>query len=54
MARTLYLTSSFLLRSPGSSVGQATQEESLSLVAECLNRAHKETRSVVTVIESMV
>ncbi|KIP11588.1 hypothetical protein PHLGIDRAFT_27828 [Phlebiopsis gigantea 11061_1 CR5-6] len=39
---------------PGSSVGQTTQEESLSLVAQCLNRAHKETSSVVTVIESMV
>lgn len=31
-----------------------TQEESLSLVAECLNRAHKETKHVATVIESMV
>ena len=29
-------------------------EESLTLIAECLNRAHKETTSVVTVIENMV
>ncbi|KAL1757197.1 xylose isomerase-like protein [Schizophyllum commune] len=38
---------------PGSTVGQGSVEESLTLIAECLNRAHKETTSVVTVIENM-
>ncbi|TRM62580.1 xylose isomerase-like protein [Schizophyllum amplum] len=38
---------------PGSTVGQTTVEESLSLIAECLNRAHKETTNIVTVIENM-
>lgn len=40
--------------SPGSTVGQITTAESLKLVAECLNRAHKATTSVITVIENMV
>lgn len=40
--------------SPGSTVGSATKEESISLIAQCLNRAHNETASVVTVIENMV
>ncbi|GJE97725.1 AP endonuclease [Phanerochaete sordida] len=39
---------------PGSSVGQGTMENSLALIAECINRAHKETDRVITVIETMV
>ena len=46
--------SSSLGSSPGSTVGQATKEESISYVAQCINRAHKETESVVIVIENMV
>ncbi|KAI0761411.1 xylose isomerase-like protein [Irpex lacteus] len=38
---------------PGSTVGQTTKETSLSHVAQCINRAHKETESVVVVIENM-
>ncbi|KAH0826901.1 xylose isomerase-like protein [Lanmaoa asiatica] len=38
---------------PGSTVGNATKDESISFVAQCLNRAHKETSSVITVIENM-
>ncbi|KAI9574151.1 AP endonuclease [Boletus coccyginus] len=38
---------------PGSTVGNATKEESISFIAQCLNRAHKETSSVITVIENM-
>ncbi|KDQ61279.1 hypothetical protein JAAARDRAFT_191370 [Jaapia argillacea MUCL 33604] len=38
---------------PGSTVGLTTMENSISLIAQCLNRAHKETKSVVTVIENM-
>ncbi|KAI0355492.1 AP endonuclease [Trametes cingulata] len=38
---------------PGSTVGAGTMEESLSLIAECINRAHKETESVVIVLENM-
>ncbi|KAI5116240.1 hypothetical protein M0805_001234 [Coniferiporia weirii] len=38
---------------PGSTVGIATKEESISLIAECLNKAHKETSAVITVIENM-
>ncbi|KAK0439054.1 xylose isomerase-like protein [Desarmillaria tabescens] len=38
---------------PGSSVGAATTAESIGLIAECLNRAHKATTSVVTVLENM-
>ena len=41
-------------QSPGSTVGQTTLENSITLIAECLNRAHKATHSVVTVIENMV
>ncbi|RPD67489.1 AP endonuclease [Lentinus tigrinus ALCF2SS1-7] len=39
---------------PGSTVGAATTEQSLALIAECINRAHKETESVVIVLENMV
>ncbi|KAL6301648.1 xylose isomerase-like protein [Sparassis latifolia] len=38
---------------PGSTVGQASTEDSLSLVAACVNRAHKETANVVIVLENM-
>ncbi|KAF8176776.1 xylose isomerase-like protein, partial [Pholiota molesta] len=38
---------------PGSTVGQATLEESLGLIAECINRAHKETQGVTAVVENM-
>ncbi|KAG6830556.1 hypothetical protein H0H87_007664 [Tephrocybe sp. NHM501043] len=38
---------------PGSTVGVATSEESISLVAQCINRAHKETKGVTIVIETM-
>ena len=40
--------------SPGSTVGSATPEESISLVSECINKAHKATRNVTVVIEIMV
>ena len=40
--------------SPGSTVGVATLEESQSLIAECINRAHNETERVVIVLENMV
>ncbi|RDX47718.1 AP endonuclease [Lentinus brumalis] len=39
---------------PGSTVGAATLEESIALIAECINRAHKETEHVVIVLENMV
>ncbi|KAJ7765665.1 xylose isomerase-like protein [Mycena metata] len=38
---------------PGSSVGQATSDESISFIASCINEAHKATESVVTVLENM-
>ncbi|EIW61189.1 AP endonuclease [Trametes versicolor FP-101664 SS1] len=38
---------------PGSTVGAGTIEESLALIAECINRAHTETASVVIVLENM-
>ncbi|KAF9448286.1 AP endonuclease [Macrolepiota fuliginosa MF-IS2] len=38
---------------PGSTVGNATKEESISLIAQCINRAHRETKYVVTVVENM-
>ncbi|EPQ57706.1 AP endonuclease [Gloeophyllum trabeum ATCC 11539] len=38
---------------PGSTVGAVPMDTSLGYIAECLNRAHKETKSVVTVIENM-
>jgi len=43
-----------MFSSPGSTVGNTTKEECISLIAECINRAHRETNSVVTVIENMV
>ncbi|KAI0746789.1 xylose isomerase-like protein [Daedaleopsis nitida] len=38
---------------PGSTVGAATMEQSIALIAKCINRAHKETDSVVIVLENM-
>ncbi|KAK0468756.1 xylose isomerase-like protein [Armillaria novae-zelandiae] len=38
---------------PGSSVGATTTGESIGFIAECLNRAHAATTSVVTVLENM-
>ncbi|KAJ7500423.1 xylose isomerase-like protein [Mycena galericulata] len=38
---------------PGSSVGQATTDESISLIAKSINEAHRVTESVVTVLENM-
>ncbi|KAI8981261.1 xylose isomerase-like protein [Trametes punicea] len=38
---------------PGSTVGAGTTEESLALIAECINRAHAETDNVVIVLENM-
>lgn len=40
--------------SPGSTVGEATPEESMSLIAQAINRAHQETNSVTVVLENMV
>ncbi|KAJ6509175.1 xylose isomerase-like protein [Mycena vitilis] len=38
---------------PGSSVGQATTDEAISLIAESINEAHQATETVVTVLENM-
>ncbi|OCH92251.1 AP endonuclease [Obba rivulosa] len=38
---------------PGSTVGQTTPEASLTLVADCINRAHRETENVVLILENM-
>ncbi|KAF8507294.1 AP endonuclease [Hysterangium stoloniferum] len=38
---------------PGSTVGATTKEESISYIAACINRAHRETTGVTTVIENM-
>ncbi|TFK33854.1 xylose isomerase-like protein [Crucibulum laeve] len=38
---------------PGSTVGGTTTAHSLSLIADCINRAHKETHFVITVLENM-
>lgn len=40
--------------SPGSTVGGATKKESISFIAQNINRAHRETEFVITVIENMV
>jgi len=47
-------TRELIFYSPGSTVGKTTTESSLSLIAECINRAHKETRGVTVVLENMV
>jgi apurinic endonuclease APN1 len=38
---------------PGSTVGQATKEESIALIAECINNAHKVTKYITIVTENM-
>ncbi|KAM5542445.1 hypothetical protein V8D89_003904 [Ganoderma adspersum] len=38
---------------PGSTVGAATIEQSMALIAECINRAHKETEHAIIVLENM-
>lgn len=38
---------------PGSTIGQCSEEESIKYIAEGINRAHKETKGVVLVIENM-
>ncbi|CAL1705842.1 unnamed protein product [Somion occarium] len=38
---------------PGSTVGKAEIEESLTYIAECINKAHEATSSVIIVIENM-
>ena len=41
-------------QAPGLRLVRATVEESLALTAECINRAHGETESVVIILENMV
>ncbi|TCD66811.1 hypothetical protein EIP91_000947 [Steccherinum ochraceum] len=38
---------------PGSCLGQVTPEESCTLIAECVNKAHKETSFITVVLENM-
>ncbi|CAG8583495.1 28115_t:CDS:2 [Dentiscutata erythropus] len=38
---------------PGSTVGQCTLEESIQHIADCINRAHDATKSVICVVENM-
>ncbi|KAF8886870.1 xylose isomerase-like protein [Gymnopilus junonius] len=38
---------------PGSTVGATTTEASLGHIADCINRAHKETTVITTVLENM-
>lgn len=42
------------MSSPGSTVGEASKVQSIKLIADCLNEAHRATKSVVTVLENMV
>ncbi|CDO77221.1 hypothetical protein BN946_scf184747.g34 [Trametes cinnabarina] len=44
---------SLTISSPGSTVGAGTLEKSLSLIADCINRAHKKTDNVIIVLENM-
>lgn len=37
---------------PGSTVGQCTKEESIEFISECINKAHQQTQSVITVLEN--
>lgn len=41
-------------KSPGSTVGNCTKEQSIQHIADCINRALKETSNVTCVIENMV
>lgn len=38
---------------PGSCVGKSSKEEAISQLAQCINKAHKETSKVVILIENM-
>ncbi|KAF8801692.1 AP endonuclease [Phlegmacium glaucopus] len=38
---------------PGSTVGATSTENSIAFIAECINRAHKATKTVKTVMENM-
>ncbi|RHZ63269.1 hypothetical protein Glove_330g68 [Diversispora epigaea] len=38
---------------PGSSVGGCSTEQSITYIAECINKAHQETNNVICVIENM-
>lgn len=42
-----------LTRSPGSTVGACTKEESFATVAKAINQVHKDVPEVITVIENM-
>lgn len=48
------LSFSYLTQSPGSTVGETTTENSISLIAECINQAHKATNTIKIVMENMV
>ncbi|OII74475.1 apurinic apyrimidinic endonuclease apn1 [Cryptosporidium ubiquitum] len=37
---------------PGSTVGQCTKEESIKFISDCINKAHQQTHSVITVLEN--
>ncbi|KAH8582141.1 endonuclease V [Cryptosporidium sp. chipmunk genotype I] len=37
---------------PGSTVGQCSKEESIKFISDCINRAHEQTKSVITVLEN--
>ncbi|CAG8477595.1 6554_t:CDS:2, partial [Scutellospora calospora] len=38
---------------PGSTVGKCTPDESIQYIADCINRAHNATKSVICVVENM-
>lgn len=38
---------------PGSTIGACTTDQSIDHIADCINKAHAKTRSVVTVLENM-
>ena len=50
----LHIVEVLTLNSPGSTVGAATLEQSMAFIAECINRAHKETQHAIIVLENMV
>ena len=50
--KTVFLI--IITESPGSTVGATTIEISIDFIAECINRAHKATKTVKLVLENMV
>lgn len=50
----LLVVEALTLDSPCSTIGVATIQESMTLVAECINRAHKATELAAIVPENMV